>query len=234
MIASLLTLLVGLAAADPAADLRHAADPDLTSAARMEAFERLVRTGTTDMRLVLEVCADGEADTRRRWVACRVLGQVRGDRARAQLLALLSDSEPAMRTVAVQALGDLGDSSVAPQVAELLRDEAIMVRGGAAEALGKLRNPDTVAPLAAALSSRDSYYRGTSTWVRRHYGVALGQIAHDSAIPTLLNALDDPDPEVVAASVPAFESIAGFSYSEGRSNAEQRSAWRRWGQARLQ
>ncbi len=230
---SLLLLWCALAHADPAADLRQASDSDLPEGARMEAFERLVRTGTTDISLVSQVCAESE-DTRERWVACRVLGQVGGARARDILVALLSDGEPAMRTAAAQALGDAGDPSVAPQLLPLLQDPAVIVRSGAAEALGKLKAESAVEALSSALFASDSYHRGQSMWVRRHYVDALGSIGHNSAVPALLKAMDDADEQVAAATVPAFEGVAGFSYGEGRSTVEERQAWRRWAQSQVQ
>ena len=228
-----LLLLCALAHADPVADLRQASDPDLPQGARMEAFERLVRTGTTDISLVSEVCSSDD-DTRRRWVACRVLGQVGGARSRGILVALLKDGEPAMRTAAAQSLGDLGDDTAWSELTPLLQDPAVIVRSGAAEALGKLRNPAAVPALKEALFASSSYHRGQSMWVRRHYVDALGEIGHRSAVPVLLKALDDPDDQVVAAVVPAFEKVAGFSYDEGRSDFEVKAAWRRWAQAQVQ
>lgn len=228
-----LLLLAGLALASPTEDLRVAADADVPVAGRMEAFDRLVRTGTTDIGLVAGTCPDVGADTRRRWVACRVLGKVGGARAKSTLEALLSDEEPAMRAVALQSMGDLGDPTLATEVASKLKDPAIMVRAAAAEALGKLGQPSTIPALAAALQAGDSWYRGSSLWVRRHYVVALGQIGHKDAVPALLLALDDDDPGVEAAAETAFESVAGFSYAEGRTEGEAKEAWRRWGQSQI-
>lgn len=153
-----LLLLCALAHADPAANLRQASDPDLPQAARMEAFDRLVRTGTTDIALVSEVCGTSE-DTRQRWVACRVLGKVGGARARSILVTLLVDPEPAMRTAAAQALGDLGDPTVTSELLPLLADPAVIVRSGTAEALGKLGDARAVSGLAEALFSQASYHR---------------------------------------------------------------------------
>jgi HEAT repeat protein len=219
-----LLLLLGLALAGPVEDLTLAANPNAPESARMEAFERLVRTGATNISHVA-------ADARERWVAVRVLGKVGGDAARTELLALIKNDMPAMRAAGAQALGDLGDSSLSVALNPLLQDPALIVRAAAAEALGKLRSADSVPALAAALAARDSYYRGSSLWVRRHYVVALGEIGHRSAAGTLVRCLDDADEAVAAEAIRSFERIAGFSFADGRSPTEQREAWKRWGMA---
>ena len=226
-------LLISLAAATPQEDLTLAANPEAPESVRLEAFDRLVRAGATDMALVSQTALDAEADTRARWVSIRVLGMVRGDRARAALVSLLDDPQPAIRAASTQALGDLGDRGAAGKIASKLQDPAIIVRAGAAEALGKLADASTVPALTQALIARDNYYRGSSLWVRRHYVDSLGQIGSREAIPALMRALDDPDPLVSNAAVGAFEDIAGFSYAEGRDLDRQRQAWRRWSQAQL-
>lgn len=226
-----LFLLLGLALAGPVEDLTLAANSNAPESARMEAFERLVRTGATNLSHVAAVAKDDKADARERWVAVRVLGKVGGDAARTELLALIKNDMPAMRAAGAQALGDLGESSLSVAVNPLLQDPALIVRAAAAEALGKLRNADSVPALAAALAARDSYYRGSSLWVRRHYVVALGEIGHRSAAGTLVRCLDDADEAVAAEAIRSFERIAGFSFADGRSPTEQREAWKRWGMA---
>jgi len=226
-------LLIGLAFATPQEDLTLAANAEAPESVRLEAFDRLVRAGATNMALVSQTATDPEADTRARWVSIRALGMVRGDRARGALVSLLDDPQPAIRAATTQALGDLGDRQTAGKIAAKLQDPAIIVRAAAAEALGKLAQASTVPALSQALLDRDNFYRGSSLWVRRHYVDSLGQIGSRDAIPALLRALEDADPLVSNAAVGAFEDIAGFSYAEGRDLERQREAWRRWAQAQL-
>lgn len=226
-------LSVGLAFAGAPEDLQAASDGALPTAARMQAFERLVMRGNTDLVLVLTVAADEEADARQRWVAVRVLGQVGGDRASETLLGLLDNDMPAMRAAATQALGDVGNKRHTARVGAMLEDDAVIVRAASAEALGKLADPSAVPALTAQLDSKDGFYRGSSLWVRKHYVVALGQIRSKKAVPSLLRSLDDADTAVASATVQAFEEISGFSYAEGRNEQEQREAWRRWAQSQL-
>lgn len=229
-----LSLALGSPAlADSASDLVEAADSAVPESARMEAFDRLVRTGQTNITHVRAIATTADADTRQRWVAIRVLGKVRGDGPRDVLISLLDDEQPAIRAAATQALGDLGDRATIPQLIEQLLDPAVIVRAGAAEALGKMGDGDAVSALADAIQARDNYYRGSSLWVRAHFVAALGQIGSRDAVPTLLRALDDGDPAVQRAAVVAMEQVAGFSYAEGRDAEQQRAAWRRWGQAQL-
>jgi hypothetical protein len=223
----------GPAHADVAEDLVLAANGDAPESTRLLAFDRIVQSGNTSIEHVRGVALDGEGDSRQRWVSIRVLGKVRGDAPKAVLIELLADEQPAIRAAAVQALGDLGDGRTAEPVAALLKDPAVIVRAGAAEALGKLASPSSVQPLADAVSARDNYYRGSSLWVRKHYVVALGEIGSKEAVPALLRCLDDRDEGVRVASVKALESVAGFSYSDGRDPDQQREAWRRWAQSQL-
>ena len=226
-------LLTCVAWATPQEDLALAANPELPEVARLQAFDRLVQAGGTDIALVTRTASQEDADTRARWVSIRVLGKVRGDRARTLLVGLLDDPQPAIRAAAAQALGDLGDRSTAGKVSAKLQDPAIIVRAAAAEALGKLGDSGAVPALSQALTARDNFYRGSSLWVRRHYVASLGQIGSREAIPALLRALEDGDPLVSNAAVAAFEDIAGFSYAEGRDLDRQRQAWQRWAQAQL-
>lgn len=229
----LLALLLSVALAGTTQDLAQAADADLPEAARTAAFERVVTAGTTDLGVVGRVAMNDKADTRTRWVAVRALGQIRGDQAKTMLLELTENPEPAIRAAATQALGDFGDARVGPTLHGRLDDPAIIVRAAAAEALCRVGDASAVAPLDRALSAKDNYYRGRSLWVRRHYVAALGCIGSREAIPVLLRLLDDADDSVVASSVLAFRDIAGFSYGDGRSKAQELEAWRRWANDQL-
>ena len=66
--------------------------------------------------------------------------------------------------------------------------------------------------------------------MRRQFVDAMGAIGGDAAVPWLGRALDDADPQVVAAAMTGLEKVAGFSYREGRSPEEELAAWKRWAQ----
>lgn len=236
MLAMILSLTVfsSIASAGAAEEILLASDQERAEPERRAAFDRLVQIGSTDLSTLTQVSVDLEGDTRQRWVAIRAMGHVGGYGVEQTLVDLLADPEPAIRTAAVSALGDIGSHSHSTQVADGLQDPAIIVRAAAAEALGKLRDPSTIDALAAALADPGNYHRGTSLWVRRHYVVSLGEIADVHALPALLGAMDDADPEVAQASLSAFERIAGFTFSDGRSGDEEREAWKRWASAQIQ
>lgn len=229
----LLSLAAPPALAGAPEDLLLAADKSLDESSRMAAFDRLVLLGNTNLKEVLRVSADPSADARARWVAVRVLGQVKGDMARQALLERLNDDMPAMRVAAANALGDVGDPIAVDPLVKCLADPAQLVRAAAADALGNIGDGRAVPALSAAVTAKDGYHRGESLWVRSHYVDALGRIGSKSAIPALLSALDDPDPSVSGAAVKAFEAVSGFSYAEGRSTEEERAAWRRWAGAQI-
>jgi HEAT repeat protein len=165
-----------------------------------------------------------------RWVLIRALGANPSPAARDAVVELLSSKDALDRMAALGALGDRGDKELASRAATLLRDPAILVRSAAAEALGRLRDPTTVQDLASALADPSNFYRGTSLWVRRQFVDAIAAIGGESAVPHLGLALDDGDASVVGAAKAGLERIAGFSYSEGRSSAEELAAWKRWAQ----
>jgi HEAT repeat protein len=223
-----LLLCVGLAMADATTDLTMASSKDLPDTERMAAFERLVRLGATDMLVVSEVSVDDAADARKRWVAIRALGKIRGDRSKELLNRLIDDPMPAIRTAAAGAMGDFGEEAFVVKLNKKLADPAVIVRAAVAEAVGKIGNDSSVSPLSDALDHRRSYFRGRSLWVRRYYVDALGAIGDKGAYPALLRSLSDKDETVIVAAVEALERITGFDFTKGRSKEKEREAWRRW------
>lgn len=213
--------------AGPVEDLTLAASKDATEGARMEAFQRLVELGSTDMSHVSTVSNDEEADARERWVAIRALGQIQGDRARTQLIDLSANPMPAIRSAAVAAMGDFAHEAFVPYLIERIQDAAVIVRASASQALAQCGDDRAVEALSDALLDKKNTFRGRSIWVRKYFVEALGDIGSTKAYPALLRAIDDPDEEVAAAVLPALEKIVGFSYSEGRSSVQEKEAWRR-------
>ena len=193
----------------------------------MEAFDRLVRTGQTNIRHVRAIATNADADTRqlgcdpRAWEGPWGWSEGCAD-------FLLEDEQPAIRAAATQALGDLGDRATIHSIEQLL-DPAVIV--GPVPPWGRWGRGCRVRP-CDAIQARDNYYRGSSLWVRAHFVAALGQIgSRDVYRPP--PGLDDGDPAVQRAAVVAMEQVAGFSYAEGRDSEQQRAAGRRWGQAQL-
>ncbi len=222
----LAALLAVPAHADALAEIRRAADPGLTEAARMAAFDAAVAEGCGPA--VTDLARDASADPRERWVAVRVLGRVASPPAVGVLRDLLADPVPAIRAAAAAAAADAGRAELAEPVAVLLEDRATLVRTAAADALGALRQPIAVPRLERALGDPTNTYRGQSLWVRRHLVEALGAIGDPSALPALIGCLDDGDPEVASAALRSLERVTGLTWAEGRSPSEEREAWKRW------
>ena len=221
-------VLLGVAVAGPQEDLALAASKGATDETRMAAFQRLVDLGSTDMDWVSQVGQDGDADTRQRWVAIRVLGQIQGDRSRNLLIGLSKDPEPAIRAAASAAMGDFADDAFIPYLIGLIQDPAVIVRAPAAQALSQMGDARAVRVLSEALQDKKNTFRGRSIWVRKYFVEALGGTGSKEAYPALLRAMDDTDESVSSMVIPALEKIAGFSYKEGRTAAQEEEAWRRY------
>ncbi|MFZ5476082.1 MAG: HEAT repeat domain-containing protein [Myxococcota bacterium] len=222
----MLPFLFGLAFAGLPEDLADAADTDLPTKTREEAWGRLVKGGTA--RDLVRLAELPDTPKNQRWVAIRALGPIPGDEARDAILRYLEAKDASTRMAALGALGDRGDRALSGRVAAALSDKALLVRAAAAEALAKLGDPSTLGDLERALKDPTNSYRGTSMWVRRRFVETMAAIGTDAAVPYLARALDDADADVSAAAVHGLEKVAGFSYAEGRTPEEEREAWRRW------
>ena len=134
----------------------------------------------------------------------------------------------ASRAASASAMGDYGHADFVPYQIKLIQDPAVIVRAAAAQALQMSGDKRAVEVLSAALQDKKNTFRGRSIWVRKYFIQALGGIGSAEAYPALLRSMDDPDQDVVAAVIPALEKIAGFSYKEGRTEQQEKEAWRRF------
>ena len=157
-----------------------------------------------------------------------MLGQVQGDRSRNILIGLSKDPMPAIRAAAAAAMGDFGEEAFVPYLIALVQDPAVIVRAAAAQSLAGMGDGRAVAALSDALQDKKNTFRGRSIWVRKYFVEALGGTGSKDAYPALLRAMDDPDETVSAMVIPALEQIAGFSYKQGRTAAQEQEAWRRY------
>lgn len=223
-------LLVGTGLAGIVEDVEFAADANKPLELRQAAFARLHDEAAVEK--LVAIAKEKDTAPARRWVAVRALGLNTAPTALSALLDFLGSENAPTRIAALAALGERKDRSVSGRVAARLEDKALLVRQAAADALGALGDPRTLPDLGRALVAPSNTYRGVSMWVRRHYVEAMGRIGTTEAIRYLAPALDDSDPDVVAAAIAGLERVAGFSYREGRSDAEQTEAWRRWSKGR--
>ena len=158
---------VSVAFANAEIDLKLAADAKANEKQRMEAFDRLVSLGGTNLRLVLDTAGNPAADLRLRWVSIRVLGQVGGAPVLNLLPTLIQDEDPSIRAAVCRAFGDLRSKSHVKLVGARLKDRAIIVRAAAAAALGQIGASDSVDQLGEALEDESNWLSDQSLWVRQ-------------------------------------------------------------------
>ncbi len=208
------------------ADVSRAADPELPQELREAAYTRVV--AARDAQVLVELVRAKDTSDRRRWVAVRALGPMGTPESRDALLGLLESPEALTRIAVLGALGDRADRSLAGRVAVRLSDPALLVRVAASRALGQIRDLGTLPDLSRALADPTNAHPGVAPWMRVGFIEAMVAIGTTEAGPYLARALDDADPAVVVAAITGLETVAGFSYVEGRTRAEEITAWKRW------
>lgn len=153
--------------------------------------------------------------------ALRSLGDAR---ALLPLLALLEDSEPAVRKRAMLAIRPLltPESEAADLIAERLEDPDLEIRVLAADYLGAMRARSAAAPLAALVRN------GKEPTLRAHALAALGQIGDRSATPLALQVLQEGPAELrpLAADVLTELSDPGALAPLMKLAKDQRSSYR--------
>jgi hypothetical protein len=143
------------------------------------AKEALARTGDPNV-IALGHTALEDPDPSAHMKALRALAKNGADGAGPLTLALLGDTNSAVREVAAGALGRTKDgAAVNPLGWAVLNDSRRHVRAAAARALGQVNSDHGVQPLLQALGDRDQYVRLSS--VR-----SLGAIGSTQAVPALI------------------------------------------------
>jgi len=142
----------------------------------------------------------GHANPTVRARAALAVGRLQDSTAVPDLVPLLGDPNPAVRREAVFALGQTGHRSARGPLEPRLEDSDEETVELAIEALGKLGDKAAGAPIASFLKS------GTPAQ-RREAAVALWRLADSTALPALLAAHADPDPDVRWRVLYALEKI---------------------------
>ena len=130
---------VTVAVAGVPEDIATAADTDLPTDLRKQAFDRAAQPDSVPV--LTRLAEDASTPKPQRWVAIRALGPIQDDTARAALLHFLAASDAAARMAALGAIGDRGDATMWSYAANKLADPALLVRAAAADALLKLKDP---------------------------------------------------------------------------------------------
>jgi HEAT repeat protein len=134
--------------------------------------------------------------------------------ASAILRFLGRETDVRMIRVEVEVLGDIGrieGLNLVHPIIPFLGYGDPEVRAGAASSLGKIDGPEAAAavePLCRLLENDEE-----TANTKRHAANALGLIRDARAVPTLVNALSDPDPNIRWSSANSLRSIGDESAS---------------------
>ena len=152
-------------------------------------------TAGSDPEVPKLIEALGSNDPEQRVNAAKSLGDLQSaaQEAVAALTLALEDEDCSVRCWAAHALGMIGGreaKEAVPRLIEMLRnDENIIARRFAVDALGALgeRNKAAIAAIVDATGDEDGILRGDAA-------VALGVAGARSALPTVIQLLEDPEP----------------------------------------
>ncbi len=174
---------------------------------------------------------NGEVDERVRAAAAAALGELGRPEATVPLSeALASDAGPEVRKAAAAALGALGDDGATEQLAlSVLEDDQAEVRTAAANSLGEIQDTSALPSLmqaragdesaavrSAASEALDEFPISQLRETLREFGDSseraaaaelLGERGNASAVPELIEAMSDPDPQVREAATSAVEKL---------------------------
>ncbi len=153
----------------------------------------------------------------RRAAAAEALGQATWPEVISLLTDALTDADPGVRVAAAISLGRLKDPASVPHLTTRLTYEASPgVRWAIIRALGMIGDASCAAAIRTCLAQRNE-----SPSVRRSAAWALGQLGWDTVVAEgLLNALEDPDPQVRWYACQGFRRILR---SVSRAEPEERA-----------
>lgn len=139
------------------------------------------------------------------WAIGELTNMLPGERSGAvpQLISLLSDSDEWVRMAAARALGELRDRRSLDGLIARLSDDKWHVRQVVVWALSEMKDERAVTALCGVLLSDGR------AEVRRGAAEALGEISSAEALPSLKQALNDPETSVSTKAAWAIAEIEG-------------------------
>lgn len=130
------------------------------------------------------------------------------------LIAQLKDKDEGVRGGATDALGKIGDRSAIPALKEAMHSDTPQVRRIAIGAIALIADPSGEDALIEALANPDD-----DNDARAQAAAGLGKIANQTAIASLVKALDDDDNKLRTATVAAL-ARAGRPTPDAKVNPE--------------
>ncbi|OGS24325.1 MAG: hypothetical protein A2297_10005 [Elusimicrobia bacterium RIFOXYB2_FULL_48_7] len=160
------------------------------------AIVALIKLGDkTEEKVIIYGLDSYEMDIRRK--ACEILGEVKSEKAREKIRALLKHWDKGVRQSAVVALGKYADKNYGDEIRALLLDKEDGVRRGAAEALGYLGDVKYIPQLKEALGDDNGF-------VRLYAAQALYKMGDSSAEGFLISVLRTEDSDARLKTVQLF------------------------------
>lgn len=153
--------------------------------------------------LVQMLDTEGNQDVRA--TIALVLGNSEGKSVISVLANLLQDNNPRVRANAVEAISNFGDECNVPLIIPLLNDPNNRVKANAATALWKFGGLRMVHEMKDMLKGHED------KWSRSSAAYALGEMGGIHVVPALLDALNDPMPEVRRNVIKALGKIGDAS-----------------------
>jgi len=137
------------------------------------------------------------------------------------VIRLTKDTDPDVSEQAFIASGYLQDADVVPDLVRVADKN-----GYAAFAIGSYRNVDAIRPIIGALASKNDVVREKAAYALRNFADPL-------AVPSLLEHLDDPDPDAQYYIVTALFEATNTPHYPGtvlfhEKAGEYVAFWKKW------
>lgn len=160
---------------------------------------------------------------RERKIAVLTLGRIKHSTAVAGLRIASADADPAVRIEALAERLEAGDTTALPLAESiLLRNKPKVEWSDVVRILGSLRDTEWNEKAVPALQR---LARSPDVLIRRYAIWALGNTASLAAVPALLRAMDDGDPEAQYNAVSSMARLTGALPLMTRGLFESRRAW---------